>query len=109
MGLSKAGVTFVVSFEVGGAAVGGIAVGFDDQPVGGPEEVHFEACHAGVDQRLGQIVSATEGEEELLELAAGAGGAGDVGRKRSTERRSARAEIPNTMRSTSILERLPSI
>jgi len=67
VGLSKAGVTFVVSFEVGGAAVGGIAVGFDDQPVGGPEEVHFEACHAGVDQRLGQIVSATEGEEELLE------------------------------------------
>jgi hypothetical protein len=54
------------------------AVGFDDESLGGEEEVDLEAGDLLVDLRLLEAVGPAEGEHALLELALGEVGPGHV-------------------------------
>jgi len=59
-------------------AVSGRAVGLDDQALLAPDEVTLVALDVHVHLGAGEVVPVAEGQEDLLELAAGAGASGRV-------------------------------
>jgi hypothetical protein len=59
------------------ALMGGVCVGFNDEPGGRPEEVDGERADPCVDERFGKAVAAAELQEGPFELAPGAVG-GDL-------------------------------
>jgi hypothetical protein len=67
----KLEIAYAIGFECRSAAVGFVAVQFDDQVRRSPEEVHGEGTDRDVDLGLGKAAAPAEGEEASLELAAG--------------------------------------
>jgi hypothetical protein len=71
-----------IVFERGRRAVVGVAVDLDDELDVAPDEVDFEAFDDGVGLWSWQVVVVAEGEEELLQVAAGQGRGGVEGQHR---------------------------
>lgn len=90
-GDGQAAITVSVGLKGAAGAVSGATVDLHDQSRFGPEEVHDVVDQRNVHIRLGKAVTATEGEESLLEVVACGGRPGAMLVEQGTESTGARA------------------